>query len=225
LTQLQPISVIFSLPQQDLQQIMTQIKAGGGQKLPVLAMGQDGKTVVDNGMLELVDNEIDQTTGTIKLKATFPNKDHMLWPGGFSNMRLLVKTESGVLVIPSVAVQRGPQGTYVFVVQPDHTVKIRPITVAMSQDNLSVISDGLQDNEQVATDGMIKLQDGSKVALPGDKQTSGPADQQTSDKKEGGGKGDGEKHHHKHDDSSGDDKDKNSSDKKDSSSGSQGSAQ
>ncbi len=195
LTQLQPISSIFSLPQQDLQEIMAQMNASGSQKLAVLAMGQDGKTVVDNGMLELVDNQIDQTTGTIKLKATFPNKDHMLWPGGFSNMRLLVKTQQNVLVVPSVAVQRGPQGTYVFVLQPDHTVKIRPVTVAMAQDNLSVISDGLQDNEQVVTDGMIKLQDGSKVTLPGEQKPDQKDGDQSSDKKD-----DGEKHHHKHDD-------------------------
>lgn len=167
-TQLQPISVIFSLPQQDLQPINASINAAGNQKLTALALGQDGKTIVDTGVLELVDNEIDQTTGTIKLKATFPNKDHMLWPGGFTNVRLMVSTQPGVLVIPSVAVQRGPQGSYVFALQPDKTVKIRVVTVGTIQGDTSVITGGITDGEQIVTDGMIKLQDGSKVALASD---------------------------------------------------------
>ena len=168
ITQLQPISVVFSLPQQNLQQINSAINAQG--KLSVEALGADGKTIIDSGLLELVDNEIDQTTGSIKLKATFPNKDHMLWPGGFTNVRLLVSTQAGALVIPSVAIQRGPQGTYVYVLQPDKTVKIRQITVGPTQGDNAIIADGITDGEQIVTDGMIKLQDGSKVALVSDQK-------------------------------------------------------
>jgi len=197
LTQLQPISVIFSLPQQDLQNIMTQINApkNHGTKLTVLALGQDNKTIVDTGVLELVDNQIDQTTGTIKLKSTFPNKDHLLWPGGFTNVRLLVTTQQNVLTVPTVAIQRGPQGTYVYLLQVDKTVKIRPVTVGLTQDDITVITDGLQDADQVATDGMVKLQDGSKVMLASDQKpdTDKKADAKPDDKSGGV-----EKHHHDH---------------------------
>jgi multidrug efflux system membrane fusion protein len=156
----------------------------------VEALGQDGKTVIDNGVLELVDNEIDQTTGSIKLKSTFPNKNHMLWPGGFTNARLLVSTEKNVLTIPSVAVQRGPQGTYVFALQSDKTVKMENVTVGLVQGDTTVITDGLKDGEQVVTDGMVKLQNGSKVALQSDqKKDSSPSADQKS--------GDGKKRQHK----------------------------
>jgi len=196
LTQLQPISVIFSLPQQDLQNIMTQINAQHN-KLTVLALAQDGKTIIDTGILELVDNQIDQTTGTIKLKSTFPNKDHLLWPGGFTNVRLLVTTQQNVLTIPTVAVQRGPQGTYVYLLQPDKTVKIRPVTVGLTQDDITVITDGLQDSDQIATDGMVKLQDGSKVTLASDQKPDADKNKPSSEDN----KSSDEKKHKHHKDS------------------------
>ena len=206
LTQLQPISVIFSLPQQDLQNIMTQINSQH-DKLTVLALAQDGKAIIDTGTLELVDNQIDQTTGTIKLKSTFPNKDHLLWPGGFTNVRLLVTTQQNVLTVPTVAVQRGPQGTYVYLLQPDKTVKIRPVTIGLTQDDISVITDGLQDAEQIATDGMVKLQDGSKITLASDQKLD--ADKK-GDAKPDDKSSDGEKYPRKHKD---DGSDKSSQDK------------
>ncbi len=170
-TQIEPVAVIFSLPQQNLPSINAQINAIG--ELPVLAMAADNQNIQDQGKLILVDNQIDQATGTIKLKAEFPNTEHMLWPGGFANVRLLLNTQADALVVPTVAVQRGPQGTYVYVLQPDHTVKLRPVTIGLAQDDVTIISDGLQAGEQVITDGMIKLQDGSKVTLPGEQPAIG----------------------------------------------------
>ena len=163
-TQIEPVSVIFSMPQQNLPSINAQINAQG--ELPVLAMAADNQTIQDQGKLILVDNQIDQATGTIKLKAQFPNAEHMLWPGGFANVRLLLDTHENAMVVPTVAVQRGPQGTYVYVLQADQTVKLRPITAGMTQDKVTIVTEGLQKDEQVITDGMVKLQDGSKVTLP-----------------------------------------------------------
>src|SRR5262249_110799 len=111
-TQLQPIDLVFSLPQQNLLAINEQLTKQ--DSLPVYALGSDGKTTIDTGKLDLVDTQIDQTPGTIRLKCTFPNKGNLLWPGGFVNVRLLLDTKHDALVIPAVAVQRGPQGSYVF---------------------------------------------------------------------------------------------------------------
>lgn len=175
ITELQPISVMFSLPQQNLQAINEQLNAKPDQKLQVQALASDNQTVLDTGVLELVDNQIDQGTGTIKLKATFPNEKRMLWPGGFTNVRLLVTTQHDALVIPTVAVQRGPQGiSYVFVYKPDdNTVSMRTIKAGITTGQDTVITDGVQEKEQVVTDGMAKLQDGSKVSVASDK----PADE------------------------------------------------
>ena len=163
-TQLEPISVIFSLPQQNLEAINAQLNQPSS--LVVEALASDNHTVNDSGVLELVDNQIDQTTGTIKLKATFPNKSHLLWPGGFTNVRLLLSTQSAALTVPVVAIQHGPQGAYVFVYQPaDGTVAVKQVTVGIVQDQDAVISDGLADDDQVVTDGMAKLQDKSHVIL------------------------------------------------------------
>jgi multidrug efflux system membrane fusion protein len=165
-TQLKPISVLFSLPQQNLQAINEQIAIQG--KLQVIAVGNDGHTL-DTGTLELVDNQIDQATGTIKLKSTFPNDKLMLWPGGFTNVKLLLTTRKNAVVVPTVAVQRGPSNSYVFLYKPeDKTVTMRTVKVAMSQDLDSVIDDGLAEGDQVVIDGMAKLQEGSKVTLADD---------------------------------------------------------
>jgi multidrug efflux system membrane fusion protein len=171
ITQLKPISVIFSLPQQTLEEINAQLALQ--PKLQVQALASDNHTLIDTGALELIDNQIDQTTGTIKLKATFPNDKAMLWPGGFVNVQLLVTTRKDAMVIPTVAVQRGPQNvSYVFVYKPDDsTVEMRTVKVGMTAGQDTVIDDGLKDGEQVVTDGMAKLQDGSKVKLPGAEDT------------------------------------------------------
>ncbi len=160
-TQLQPISVVFTLPQQTLPQIAPRMD--GTSKLPVFATGSDNKVQLDQGQLELIDNQIDQATGTIKLKSTFPNPGHLLWPGGFVNVRLLVDTHKNATVIPAVAIQRGPQGTYVFVLKPDNTVELRPVTVGIIEDLDAEIAKGVSPDEKVVVDGMAKLQNGSQV--------------------------------------------------------------
>ncbi len=163
-TQIEPITVIFSLPQQHLPLINAQINAG--EKLTVDALDGDTQKVIDRGVLELVDNEIDQTTGTIKLKATFPNQTHALWPGGFTNIRLLLTTHANAMTIPTVAVQHGPKGAYVFRYEPEEKqVSIVPVTVGVVNGEQSEIIDGLRDGDKVVTDGMAKLQDKTKVRL------------------------------------------------------------
>ena len=173
ITQLTPISVIFSLPQQNLDAVNSQLAQ---HALEVDALAADAKTVVDKGTLALVDNQIDQTTGTVKLKATLPNASYQLWPGAFTNVRLLLTTRPGAMTIPTVAVQHGPQGAYVFVYHADTTaVSTQPVTVGMTIDQDSVIDSGLEDSMQVVTDGMAKLQDGSKVTVAEPKAATGDA--------------------------------------------------
>lgn len=163
ITQLQPISVLFSLPQQQLGGITDQLNRR--KTLAVDALSSDDTTVLDQGELVLVDNQIDQTTGSIKLKATFPNRSLKLWPGAFVNARLLLTTEPNALTVPSVAVQQGPQGAYVFVYQADSSsVKRQPVTVARTQGSDSVITAGLEEGTPVVVDGVAKLQDGTKVS-------------------------------------------------------------
>ena len=137
ITQLQPISVLFTLPQQQLGEVNRAFANGA---LPVDAFGPDNKTVVETGELKVVDNQVDPTTGTIKLKAEFPNRDLQLWPGGFINVRLLVDTLKQVVVAPTAAVQRGPNGTFVYVVQPDNKVAVRPVTVSQQDEAQAVIA-------------------------------------------------------------------------------------
>jgi multidrug efflux system membrane fusion protein len=131
LTQLRPISVLFNLPQQQFPQVSQAFAKG---PLAADAMAVDGKTFVDRGSLQVIDNQMDQTTGTIRMKAEFPNKNLQLWPGQFINIRLLVDTLKQVVVVPTAAVQRGPQGTFVYVVGDDSKVAVRPITVAQQDD-------------------------------------------------------------------------------------------
>jgi multidrug efflux system membrane fusion protein len=161
-TQLQPISVIFSLPETDLPAIQRQMASGG---LTAIAYTQDDKIKIDQGKLSLIDNEILQTTGTIRLKAEFPNPNHQLWPGELINVRLLLQTRHDGLTIPAQAVQQGPNGTYAYVINPDNTVAQRPIKVAQTEDGQSLIDAGLKANERVVVDGQYKLQPGSRVAI------------------------------------------------------------
>ena len=166
ITQLHPISVVFTLPEQDLQSIRNLHPVGDVQNhLPVLAVGRDNTGKLGEGVLEVIDNLIDQATGTIKLKATFQNDDLRLWPGEFVNARLLLTTRENGLVVPTSVVQRGPQGSYAFVIKADETVEVRPIKVAQDEDGFSLIDDGLKVGEKVVVDGQYKLQAGSKVAL------------------------------------------------------------
>jgi multidrug efflux system membrane fusion protein len=163
ITQMHPISVIFTLPEMNLQSILNAGGASGGLK--VIALDRGNTTALDEGSLAVVDNEIDQTTGTVKLKATFPNNDLKLWPGKFVNARLVLTTRKDATVIPSSVVQRGPQGTYAYVITPDKTAEMRPIKVAQTEGNLALVDDGLKPGEQVVVDGQYKLQPGAHVEI------------------------------------------------------------
>jgi multidrug efflux system membrane fusion protein len=150
ITQLQPIAVIFSLPQDQLSQVMSKLS---GKQLPVEAYDRDDITKIATGKLLTIDNQIDTTTGTYKLKSVFDNEKNNLFPNQFVNIHLLVDTQHNVTVVPTPAIQRGPQGTYVYLVQKDNTVKIEPVTVALSSGNSVGISAGLQPGDTVVTDG------------------------------------------------------------------------
>jgi len=160
ITQLQPISVIFTLPEDSLPVVARRMKQG---TLSVDAYSRDDQTKLATGKLLTIDNQIDLTTGTGKLKAIFTNEDNVLWPNQFVNVHLLLDVQKNSIIIPSAAVQRGPQGTFVYVVKQDKTVEARPVTVALTQANQSAIANGLQAGESVVTDGQDKLQNGAKI--------------------------------------------------------------
>ena len=162
ITQLQPISVLFNLPQQELDQVNSAFAKG---PLSVEAQRSDNDAVIDRGTLRVVDNQVDQTTGTVKLKAEFPNPDLQLWPGQFVNVRLLIDTLKQVVVIPTGAVQRGPNGTFVYVVKDDNTVTMRPITVQKQDETQTVVASGVEPPERVVTTGFARLTDGGKVTI------------------------------------------------------------
>src|SRR6202142_2788910 len=163
-TQLNPISMIFTLPETVLPQIQQQQQKISAP-LKVLAYSQDDKLQLDQGVLGLVNNEILQTTGSIQLKANFPNQQHKLWPGELVNPRLLLDTRHNGLTVPASVVQQGPQGAYAYVVTPDGTVAIHPIKVAQISDGQALIDSGLEANEQVVVDGQYKLQPGTRVTI------------------------------------------------------------
>jgi membrane fusion protein, multidrug efflux system len=160
ITQLQPIAVLFTLPEDSLLNVSQHMHAG---TLPVEAYSRDDLTKMATGKLLTIDNQIDQSTGTGRLKAMFDNPDDALWPNQFVNVRLLLETHKNSIVIPSVAVQTGPQGSYVFTVKPDKTVDVRPVKVSFTQNNVASIASGLAPGEVVVVDGQEKLRAGSKV--------------------------------------------------------------
>lgn len=163
ITQLQPIAVIFNIEQSHLPEVMSKMRAG--QTLPVYAMDKDQKTKLATGKLLTIDNQIDQTTGTLKFKAQFENEDLRLFPNQFVDARLLVDTKHGAVIVPTAAVQRSPQSTFVYVVKDDNSVEVRNITSGITEgDNVSVES-GLESGEKVVVDGIDKLQQGSKVIV------------------------------------------------------------
>ena len=167
LTTLRPIAVVFTLPQQQLPQVAAAMQAGAAEVLALpQEMGQRAeRPPLDRGRLAVVDNQVDQTTGTIRLKALFPNETLQLWPGGFVTVRLLVRTDAGVTVVPPVAVQRGPQGAYVYVVGTDLKAARRNVTLGHEDVGIAVIEAGLQPGERVVVDGASRLSNGVKVAL------------------------------------------------------------
>jgi len=161
INQVDPISVIFTLPESAFQDINRALHPD--QKLPVLAFGRDNDQVLSKGSLVLLNNQIDTTTGTVQLKAHFPNPTHTLWPGQYLNVSLQLGVRPNALTLPAAAVQRGQTGTYVFVVKPDESVEIRPINVVQIQDGKAVIDQGLSVNERVVLDGQYKLKPGIHI--------------------------------------------------------------
>jgi multidrug efflux system membrane fusion protein len=161
ITQVKPISVLFSLPQQDLPALNKGLAEG---PLPLDALGIDGKSV-DQGKVTVIDNQVDQATGTIKLKAEFPNASLQLWPGQFVNVRLLISTLRQVVVVPTAAVQRGPRGTYVYIVRENNTVSVRVIAVTQQDDRQAVIASGLTNGEKVVTTGFARLAENTPVTV------------------------------------------------------------
>ena len=168
ITQLQPIAVQFSLPQQ---QIMRVNAASAKGELSVDVFGNDGVTVIDTGILKGIDNQVDPTTGTLKLKAEFPNAHYQLWPGQFVNVRLKVETLSKAVVVPTSAVQRGPAGTFSYVIGDDNTVTAKPVVVTQQNETQAVIASGLSSSDRVVTTGFANLSDGAKVIIGRDDQT------------------------------------------------------
>lgn len=160
LTQMHPIAVIFTLPEDQLASVAQHMRGGA---LQVDAYSRDDQTKLASGKLLTIDNQIDVTTGTAKLKAVFDNQEQALWPNQFVNCRLLLEIRKNSTVVPAAAIQRGPQGTYVFTVKPDKTAEMRPVTVALTQGNFAGISSGLSPGETVVTDGQDKLLPGSHV--------------------------------------------------------------
>ena len=161
-TQLQPISVIFTLPETNLPQIQQAMAKG---PLTVLAYSEDNKVQLDQGTLAVLDNQIIQTSGSVRLKGDFPNPQHRLWPGELTNIRLLIDTRQNALTVAAPAVQQGPQGSYVYVIKPDGTVENRTVQVAQVGARNAVIDSGLQANEEVVIGGQSRLQPGSPVTM------------------------------------------------------------
>jgi len=159
-TQLQPISVIFTLPESDLASVQSALTSG---PVRIFAMDRDSDRQLAEGTLAVLDNQINQTTGTIRIKGTFPNKDGALWPGEFLNIRLLARTAPNAVTVPSSALQRGPNGYYAYVVKPDNTVETRSLKVGQISDGAAIVDDGLAAGDKVVTAGQYRLQPGARV--------------------------------------------------------------
>jgi membrane fusion protein, multidrug efflux system len=171
ITQLQPVAVQFSLPQQQIVRVNAASAKGA---LAVDVFGNDGITVADSGKLTGIDNQVDPTTGTLKLKAEFPNANLQLWPGQFVNIRLKVDTLSKAVVVPTSSVQRGPAGTFSYVIGDDDVVSAKPIVVTQQNENDAVIASGLSASDRVVTTGFANLADGARVIVGRD--DNAPAD-------------------------------------------------
>jgi membrane fusion protein, multidrug efflux system len=171
LTQIRPAVATFTLPQKDLADVRA---AMGRGSVPALAFDQDNNRQIAAGELLLVDNQIDQTTSTIRLKARFANTDDQLWPGEFVHVRLQVDTDKGAVTVPPVALQRGPQGYFVWIIKTDNTVEQRPIEAAQVNDEVAVVTKGLSPNERVVVNGQYRLQAGSRVDAKTDLAANAP---------------------------------------------------
>ncbi len=162
LAQIQPIAVLFTLPQRDLAVAQ---RAMGAERVPVEALDTDGRTVLASGTLEVIDNQVDQATGTIRLKAAFPNDDRRLWPGQFVTVRVRVAMLKDALVVPTPALRRGPQGVFVYAIGEDEKAHVRPVTVEQQDERIAVITRGLVAGERVVTAGFQRLTDGKAVVV------------------------------------------------------------
>lgn len=163
ITQLQPITVVFTLPQDQLPSVMKRL--GSGDRLPVEAYDREKKARLAQGVLLTVDNQIDTTTGTVKLKAEFPNADGALFPNQFVNVRMRLDTRRDVTTIPTAAIQRGSQGTFVYAVTPEHTVALRPVKLAAIEGDNAMVESGVAPGDLVVVDGADRLREGTKVEL------------------------------------------------------------
>jgi membrane fusion protein, multidrug efflux system len=172
ITQLQPITVVFSVPEDNLPRVLASLKTG--QNLPVEAYDREMKQRIATGSLLTVDNQIDVTTGTVRLKAVFPNQQNELFPNQFVNANLLVEVRRGVIIVPTPALQRGPQGTFVYVVKTDKTATVRSVTVGEIQAGQASVKEGISSGELVVVDGADRLREGIKVEL---KEQGGSAGQ------------------------------------------------
>jgi multidrug efflux system membrane fusion protein len=159
-TQVQPIAVIFTLPEEELATVSLALSAG---PLKVTTLSRDGGTELDEGVLSLIDNEIDQTTGTARLKAIFDNAHNTLWPGQYVNARVLIRTAHDVLTLPTAAVQLGPNGPFTYVVKADSTVEVRQLKIGVDSGGLTIVDSGLALNERVVTSNQYRLQPGVHV--------------------------------------------------------------
>ncbi|GBQ46630.1 multidrug efflux pump acriflavin resistance protein AcrB/AcrD/AcrF [Acetobacter ghanensis DSM 18895] len=172
LTQMQPISVIFTLPQDQLPEVFEQLQAR--KSLPVSAWNSANTQKIADGTVSTLDSQIDTATGTVRLRAIFTNEDEHLFPNQFVNARLLVKTLDHVLLLPTTAVQTGPSGLFVYVVKDDNTVSVQPVTTGISNGTLSVVTSGLKEGDRVVTDGTDHLRAGIKVTIPATAPTPTP---------------------------------------------------
>jgi membrane fusion protein, multidrug efflux system len=161
-TQMQPIAIVFTLPEDDLLPVSKALEAGA---VRVTALLRDDKTQLDTGTLSLIDNEIDPSTATMRLKAIFPNQQNTLWPGQFVNVRVLLEQQQNVLTVPTAAVQHGPDGLFAYVVRPDSTVEVRPFKAGEESEGLVVVNEGLAVGDRVVTSNQYRLQPGTRVRM------------------------------------------------------------
>ena len=166
INQVQPISVSFNLPERDLLEVKSHL---GGGPLKVIALDRSNSKQLAEGELSVVDTQIDQQTGTVRLKATFPNRDLCLWPGQFVNARLLVTTREGVPAVPAAVVQQGPNGAFAYKVNQSNIAEMQPVTIGPTENGVTLVEEGLKAGERVVIDGQYKLQQGSKVEEAGRK--------------------------------------------------------
>jgi membrane fusion protein, multidrug efflux system len=186
ITQLQPISVLFTVPEDNLQAIAKRIQTGA--VLPATALDRTGANKIADGSLQTFDSQIDPTTGTIKLRAQFPNEDRLLYPNQFVNIRLLLDTHKGVTTMSTAGIQRGAPGTFVYLVNADSTVSVRPVKLGVTEGDRVEILSGLTPGERIVIDGADKLRDGAKIIIRSENNPTPNATPAEPDKSGGGKK-------------------------------------